>query len=65
MKDYEKRVGDFDAVLAYFKELNRQGKYLTVIRLYMEKEVDYKTCHLSKSITEQFDYATENIEFLK
>ena len=51
--------------MSYFKELNRHGKYLTVLREFEGKEAQFRTCHRKTEIIDQYDYAFENIEYLK
>ena len=42
-KQYESGdAGNYEAALQYFKELNRQGKHLTVVRLYRKAEIRFK-----------------------
>jgi hypothetical protein len=51
----------------YFKELNRQGKYMTVIRLYQQNEsffTSVRSPHQQK-ISNQYRYALENVEALE
>ena len=38
-KNYERDPKNVDGAWEYFRELNRQGKYLTVIRLYKNEEL--------------------------
>ena len=64
-KEYEKNQDNYEAVLAYFKELNRHGKFLTVIREFKSKEISFSTSYNKTQIMEQYDYAFENIEHLK
>ena len=52
---------------SYFKELNRQGYFAQVQKLYMKNEVDY-LYQVSKSgnpAYEQYQYAVENSDYLK
>jgi ATP-dependent metalloprotease len=64
-KQYEQNENGYPAALAYFKELNRQGKYQTVIRLFDDREDDFRTSPMAKEITQQYDYAFENVEYLR
>jgi hypothetical protein len=64
-KEYEKNQDNYDAVLAYFKELNRHGKFLTVLREFKSREIAFSTSYNKTQISEQYDYAFENIEHLK
>ena len=64
-KNFEKKNGNPSAALTYFKELNRIGKFMTVIRLYNEREIEYKRCTLSQELQAQNEYAFENDEYVK
>jgi len=41
--EYEMNPKNFEAATEYFKQLNREGKYQTVIRLYKSSEITYRT----------------------
>lgn len=36
-----------------------------MLRLYDDREEEFRTCHLAKELTQQYDYAFENIEYLR
>ena len=40
-KNYERAPQNYEAAFEYLRELNRQGKYLTVIRLYKNAEIRF------------------------
>jgi len=39
---YDRNPTDLVSAYKYFRELNRNQKYSTVLRLYMKYETDYK-----------------------
>mgnify|MGYP007032763219 CR=1 FL=1 len=47
-KTYERDVKNYEAAFEYFRELNRQGKYLTVIRLYKNNELRFSEKNIGK-----------------
>ena len=49
-KNFEKEPNNIEAAHEYFKELNRQGKFLTVVRLYQKHELNFRksTSHSDK-----------------
>ena len=62
-KDFNKnRSGK---ALEYFKELNRQGKFNTVIRVYLQNEEELRQGFDSKKVEDQYNYAKDTIEYLK
>jgi len=65
MEDFERNPKNMEATYLLFRELNRHGMYLTVIRLYHKHNlasVTDKTADLMKS---QFEYAKDNIQQFK
>mmetsp|Transcript_45927 Transcript_45927/g.33675 ORF Transcript_45927/g.33675 Transcript_45927/m.33675 type:complete len:140 (-) Transcript_45927:1297-1716(-) len=69
---YEKKFinepSEVEHAFNYFRELNRHGKYHTVLRLFNKHEMvlSYKRqSPFYEKIMEQVDYARENIESLK
>ena len=65
-KNFEKEPNNIEAAHEYFKELNRQSKFLTVVRLYRKNELNFRknTTH-SDNIYQQYTYAAETIESLE
>ena len=69
-KAFDRDPNELDATHDYFRELNRQGKYLTVIRLYQQKEVHYSSGlgadHERRNrIIKQFQYAEQTLQGLE
>ena len=62
-------AGNYEAALQYFKELNRQGKHLTVVRLYRKAEIRFKEERIpgkyKEQLREQYIYANESIVYLE
>jgi ATP-dependent metalloprotease len=50
---------------AYMRELNRQNKFTTVVRLYQKSEMDFVKIDQQYLIRTQVDYARENLDILK
>jgi hypothetical protein len=42
-KNFEMDTSNMEAAEAYFRELNVQGKYMTVIRLYQKYELHFRS----------------------
>ena len=56
---------NIDKGIEYFKELNRQGKYSTVLRIYEKNETifeNYASGSNRDKLKEQVEYARENYE---
>lgn len=67
-KTYERDPLNYEAAFEYFRELNRQGKYLTVIRLYQRAELKFSEKNVGQykeKIREQYWYAYENMLYLE
>ena len=48
-KNFEKEPNNVDSAIEYFKELNRQGKFLTVVRLYQKHELSFRKSRTNHS----------------
>ena len=65
-KNFDSEPDNIESAHEYFKELNRQGKYLTVVRLYRKNELKFRKNSLhSDKIYAQYTYASETIESLE
>lgn len=66
-KNFEKDSKNAVAAWEYFRELNRQGKFLTVIRLYKTDELqllDKRNGDYREKIREQYFYAADTLKYL-
>lgn len=65
--NFEENSSNLDAAEAYFKQLNREGKYSTVVRLYKSNELQFRRQSNSShdKVQEQYRYARETMEFLE
>ena len=66
-KNFERDPQNSIAAWEYFRELNRQGKFLTVIRLYKTDELqllDKRNGEYREKIREQYFYAADTMKYL-
>ena len=66
-KTFERDTKNTNAAWEYFRELNRQGKFLTVIRLYKTNELaflDRRNADMVDLIKNQYEYASDNMKCL-
>ena len=65
-KNFENQPNNIEAAHEYFKELNRQGKFLTVVRLYQKHELNFRKSSMhSEKIYQQYSYAADTIDSLE
>ncbi|CDW88406.1 metalloprotease m41 ftsh [Stylonychia lemnae] len=65
---FEQNPQNIESAFYYFRELNRNGHYPTVVRLYNKHELSYSISNQVKyfdKIRQQYEYAKENIESLR
>ena len=65
---FDKQPKDLTTAYKYFRELNRNQKYATVLRLYAKYEGDFrlsKDYQLQQKVQNQYSYAQRNIDTMK
>lgn len=63
---FEKDPKNLEAANLYLKELNREGKYLTVVRVYQRNELNFRgTSKEAAAVLQQYKYADDNINALE
>lgn len=65
-KLFEKDPKNLEAAHLYLRELNREGKYLTVVRLFQRNELSFRgTSKEAAAVLQQYKYADDNINALE
>ena len=65
-KLFEKDPKNLEAANLYLRELNREGKYLTVVRLFQRNELSFRgTSKEAAAVLQQYKYADDNINALE
>lgn len=62
MEDFERNPKNMEACYLLFRELNRHGMYLTVIRLYHKHNLSSVTDKSAELMKSQLEYARDNIQ---
>lgn len=67
-KKFEADPNNVDNAFYYFRELNRNGKFQTVVRLYAKYELPYaynSNHRFYEKVKQQYTYAQENLESIR
>lgn len=63
MENFESNPKNLDYAYVLFRELNKHGMYLTVVRIYNKHNFDrFSGEKKAEFIKSQFEYARDNIE---
>ena len=67
MDNFESNPSKSENAYVLFRELNKHGMYLTVVRLYNKHESDYnlRTDKSTELLKSQYEYARDNIQQMK
>lgn len=65
MEDFNSNPKNAESAYLLFRELNKQGMYLTVIRLYHKHNLAGSTDKEAELMRSQFEYAKDNIQQFK